>query len=135
MHPGEYILPELGEKLGRYADKKLRERGVEIRAKSKVAAVRPNEIELSDGEKIVSSTLVWTAGISPNPILDVVACAKERGRIKVNANLEVEGIDGFWALGDCALVPDPRDWQILSADCATRVARRQSCCAKHRRER
>jgi NADH dehydrogenase len=107
VHPGEYILPELGEKLGRYADEKLRKRGVEIRSKSKVAAVRPNEIELSDGEKIVSSTLVWTAGISPNPILDIVPCAKERGRIKVNANLEVDGIDGLWALGDCALVPDP----------------------------
>ena len=34
-------------------------------------------------------------------------CAKERGRIKVNANLEVEDVDGLWALGDCALVPDP----------------------------
>jgi NADH:ubiquinone reductase (H+-translocating) len=107
VHPGEYILPELGEKLGRYADKKLRDRGVEIRAKSKVAEVRPNEIELIDGEKIVSSTLVWTAGISPNPILDFVPCAKEHGRIKVNANLEVDGNDGLWALGDCALVPDP----------------------------
>jgi NADH:ubiquinone reductase (H+-translocating) len=106
VHPGEYILPELGEKLGLYADKKLRERGVEIRAKSKVA-VRPNEIELSDGEKIVSSTLVWTAGISPNPILNLVPCPKERGRIKVNSNLEVEGVDSVWALGDCALVPDP----------------------------
>src|SRR5262249_46695948 len=63
VHPGDYILPELGERLSRYADKKLRERGVEIRAKSKVAAVRPNEIELNDGEKIVSSTLIWTAGI------------------------------------------------------------------------
>src|SRR5215475_4699076 len=107
VHPGEYILPELGEKLGRYADKKLCERGVEIRSNSKVAAVRLNEIELTDGEKIVSSTLVWTAGISPNPILDRVPCAKERGRIKVDANLEVDGIDGLWALGDCALVPDP----------------------------
>jgi NADH dehydrogenase len=106
VHPGEYILPELGEKLGRYADKKLRARGVEIRPKSKVAAVRPNEIELSDGEKIISSTLIWTAGISPNPILDLFPCPKERGRIKVNANLEVEGVDGVWALGDCALVPD-----------------------------
>src|SRR5437867_2202757 len=107
VHPGEYILPELGEKLGRYADRKLRDRGVKIRAKSKVAAVRPNEIELSDGEKIISSTLVWTAGITPNPILDFVPCAKERGRIKVTANLEVEGVDNLWALGDCALVPDP----------------------------
>src|SRR5213596_1792235 len=107
VHPGEYILPELGENLGRYADRKLRERGVEIRAKSKVAAVRPNEIELSDGEKIVSSTLVWTAGISPNPILDRVPCEKERGRVRVNSTLEVEGVNGLWALGDCALVPDP----------------------------
>lgn len=107
VHPGEFILPELGEKLGRYADKKLRERGVEIHAKSKVAAVRQDEIELNTGERIRSSTLIWTAGVSPNPTLDLVACSKERGRVKVNANLEVEGIGGLWALGDCALVPDP----------------------------
>ena len=25
----------------------------------------------------------------------------------MNANLEVDGVDGLWALGDCALVPDP----------------------------
>ncbi len=106
VHPGEFILPELGEKLGRYADKKLRARGVEIFSKSKVAAVRPREIELSNGEKIVSATLIWTAGVSPNPTLDLVACPKERGRIKVNANLEVAGVEGLWALGDCALVPD-----------------------------
>lgn len=107
VHPGEFILPELGEKLSRYADKKVRARGVEIFSKSRVAAVRSREIELSNGEKLVSSTLVWTAGTSPNPMLDLVACAKERGRIKVNAHLEVEGRDGLWALGDCALVPDP----------------------------
>lgn len=106
VHPGEFILPELGEKLGRYADKKLRERGIEIFSKAKVAGVQPNEIELSTGERITSSTLIWTAGASPNPTLGLVACAKERGRIKVNANLEVEGVDGLWALGDCALVPD-----------------------------
>src|SRR5256884_3156609 len=29
--PGEYVLPELGEKFGRYAERKHRERGVEIR--------------------------------------------------------------------------------------------------------
>jgi NADH dehydrogenase len=107
VHPGEFILPELGGKLGRYADKKVRARGVEIFSKSKVAAARPREIELTNGEKIISSTLIWTAGTSPNPILDLVGCAKERGRIKVNAHLEVQARDGVWALGDCALVPDP----------------------------
>src|SRR5262249_22682421 len=94
-------------RLGRYADGKLRARGVEIHPKCKVAAVKTDEIELTNGEKIVGSTLVWTAGVSPNPILDFVACLKERGRIKANRFLEVEGSDGLWALGDCALVPDP----------------------------
>jgi NADH dehydrogenase len=32
--------------------------------------------------------------------------AKERGRIKVDAHLQVDGFEGVWALGDCALVPD-----------------------------
>ncbi len=59
------------------------------------------------GERITSATLVWTAGVSPNPIVGLVPCAKERGRIKVNPYLQVEGFDGLWALGDCALVPDP----------------------------
>ena len=34
VHPGEVILPELSEKLGRYAQRKLEARGVEIRSNS-----------------------------------------------------------------------------------------------------
>jgi NADH:ubiquinone reductase (H+-translocating) len=30
VHPGDFVLPELGEQLGRYASRKLAERGVEI---------------------------------------------------------------------------------------------------------
>ena len=73
VHPGEFILPELGENLGRYADKKLREREVEIHSKCKVAAIRADEIELTNGDRIASSTLIWTAGVSPNPILNLIA--------------------------------------------------------------
>ena len=106
VHPGEFILPELGEKLGRYADKKLRARGVEIHAGAKITAVTQREVELSTGERIESFTLIWTAGTSPSPTLDLVPCAKERGRVKVNQNLEVEGATNLWALGDCALIPE-----------------------------
>ena len=44
IHPGEYILPEIGEKLGRYADKKLRARGVEIDAKRRSPPSRPAKL-------------------------------------------------------------------------------------------
>src|SRR5207247_11414475 len=54
VHPGEFILPELGDKLGRYAETKLRDRGAKIHAKTMIAAFPPNEFELSSGERIKS---------------------------------------------------------------------------------
>ena len=107
VHPGDFVLPELGEKLGRYASRKLAERGVQLRPNTKVKAVTPREVILGDGTSITSSTLVWTAGTSPNPLLDQLDLPKEHGRIKVNAHMEVEGFPGLWALGDCARIPDP----------------------------
>jgi NADH dehydrogenase len=106
VHPGEYILPELGESLGRYADQKLRERGVEIHRKTRVSGVTQREVQLNDGTQLTSFTLIWTAGASPNPTIDLLDCPKERGRLKVNEFLSVGNWPGIWAVGDCALVPD-----------------------------
>src|SRR5439155_1672118 len=39
VHPGELILPELGESLGRYAQKVLAQRGVEIRLNTRVTSM------------------------------------------------------------------------------------------------
>ncbi len=71
-----------------------------------MTAVTPTDVTLSDGTRIPASTIVWTAGTTPNPLVATLPCAGERGRIPVNAYLEVEGWPGVWALGDCALVPD-----------------------------
>jgi NADH:ubiquinone reductase (H+-translocating) len=106
IHPGPFILPELGEKLGRYAQSKLAERGVEIRVNTKVTGYSDNEVRLNDGTAINTQTLIWTAGTSPNPLLNDLPCEKERGRLLVNEFMEVKGWPGVWALGDCALVPD-----------------------------
>ncbi len=106
VHPGQVILPELGEKLGRYAQQKLSERGVEIRVNTKVAGVTERGVKLSDGECVDSFNVVWTAGTSPNPHLDGLPCKKERGRLCVNEFLEVADWPGVWSLGDCASVPD-----------------------------
>jgi NADH dehydrogenase len=111
VHPGNVILPELGEKLGKYTEKKLAERGVEIRVNTRVTGVTDNNVKLSTGEQIESKTLIWTAGTSPNPVLDLLPCEKERGRLKVDENLRVPGWPGAWALGDCALVPDGKTGQ------------------------
>lgn len=106
VHAGPVILPELGEKLGAYAQKKLARRGVEIRVNTRVHALPTRGVHLSDGTTIESHTVVWTAGISPNPLLQELPCKKERGRLVVDQFLEVVGWPGVWALGDCAAVPD-----------------------------
>jgi NADH:ubiquinone reductase (H+-translocating) len=106
VHPGEFVLPELGEELGRYASRKLAERGVEIRPNTKIKAVTANGVELTDGTEITARTLVWTAGTSPHPLLEKVPLPKERQRLKVNGAMGVEGYPGIWALGDCAMIPN-----------------------------
>jgi NADH:ubiquinone reductase (H+-translocating) len=106
VHPGEFVLPELGQELGRYASRKLAERGVEIRPKTKIKAITADGVELTDGSHISTRTLVWTAGTSPHPLLEKLPLPKERQRLKVNAAMGVEGYPGVWALGDCAMIPD-----------------------------
>ncbi len=106
VHPGDVVLPELNEKLGLYAQKKLAARGVEIRGNTKVQSATDREVVLSDGERIKSYNLIWTAGTAPNPHLDGLPCRKERGRLCTNEFMEVEGWENVWAVGDCSAVPD-----------------------------
>jgi NADH dehydrogenase len=108
VHPGKFVLPELGEKLGVYTQKQLEKRKVEIRVNTKVSSVTDRSVTLSDGTEIYTNTLVWTAGTSPNPLLGELPCTKEKGRLVVNEYLEVQGTPGVWALGDCAAIPNPQ---------------------------
>src|SRR5262249_5202008 len=108
VHSGEVILPELSEKLGRYAQGKLAGRGVEIHTKTRVASYEDQVVRLSGGAEVRAATVIWTAGTSPNPLLDDLACHKDRGRVVVDECLRVKEWMNVWALGDCAVVPDSR---------------------------
>jgi NADH:ubiquinone reductase (H+-translocating) len=106
VHSGPVILPELGDQLGKYAQKQLARRRVEIQVMTRVSGLTERGVELSTGEMIETKALIWTAGTSPNPVLLALPCAKEHGRLKVDENLQVPNWPGVWALGDCALIPD-----------------------------
>jgi NADH dehydrogenase len=108
IHPGEYLLPELGEGLGRYAEGKLRERKVEVIKGARVASYDGWVVTLSTGISIPAATLVWTAGVKPSPVVAGLSCPKEKGRIAANEYLQVPGFPGLWTAGDCAAVPDIR---------------------------
>jgi NADH dehydrogenase len=108
VHAGGTVLPELGEKLGGYAQRKLVERGIEVHTNARVERCTENAVTLSTGVVLPCQTIVWTAGTSPHALLADLPCERDHGRLCVNEFLEVGGWSGVWALGDCALVPDRR---------------------------
>ncbi len=122
---GGAILPELGERLGRYAQQKLQERGVEVRLNTAVSGYDGREVALGDGTRISTALVVWTAGVTPAPLLSGLSCAVQRGHIVADEYLRVGGWPGVWALGDCAAVPDfynPGKFCPPTAQHATRQA-------------
>jgi NADH:ubiquinone reductase (H+-translocating) len=66
-------------------------------------------VRLNDGQLIPASTLTWTAGVKPSPVISPLPCQKERDRLLVNESLGVPGISGVWAAGDCAAAPSAND--------------------------
>ena len=106
VHPGPLILPELSPRLGGYAQRKLRQRQIEVRVDCKVTGYDGVVVTLSDGEVIPARTLIWTAGTIPSALLQELPCQKDRGRLLVEDTLEVRDCPGVYALGDCALIPD-----------------------------
>jgi NADH dehydrogenase len=101
------ILPELPPRLAEYTARLLEKRGVEIKTNTRLESVDAEQATLSDGTVIPTHTLVWTAGVSPNPLVREWGLpVDEQGRVRVDQYLRVEGRDDVWALGDCAHVPN-----------------------------
>ena len=122
------ILPEIGAGLGRYAARELSARGIEIKVGTRLDSVEGGVVRLSDGESFPAETLVWTAGVKPEPL---AAYSKlpvdEQGRLRVDPALRVEGFEGvIWAAGDAAAVPDLVTGGVCppSAQYATRQGKR-----------
>ena len=122
------ILAEIPPSLGEYAARQLQGRGVDIRVGTTLQSVEQHSAVLSDGDRIETSTVVWTAGVRANPANARFGLPlDERGRVKVEPTLQVEGMPHVWALGDGARVPNlatPGEFDPPTCQHALRQARR-----------
>ena len=101
------ILPEIPTRLGEYAARELARRGVDIRVSTTLSEAGPHSVRLSDGDEILTHTLVWTAGVRANPDASLFGLPlDEQGRVVVGPSLRVEGFEHVWSIGDCARVPN-----------------------------
>ncbi len=122
------ILTEIPRRLGLYAAERLRRRGIEIHVETTLTSFDGELAVLSDGTEIPAHTLVWTAGVKANPLLHELGLPlDERGRVRVDEMLRVQGLDAVWSLGDCAAVPNtatPGAFDPPTCQHALRQARR-----------
>ena len=103
------ILPEIPRRLGEYAARQLVGRGVEIHVSTTLESFDGRDVVLSDGTRVPARTLVWSAGVRPNPLLPELGLPlDERGRVVVDETLRVQGRENVWSLGDCTAVPNAR---------------------------
>jgi NADH dehydrogenase len=102
------IMPEIPADLADTAVRDLRARGIIIRTGTTLESIEAGQARLSDGTVLPARTVVWTAGVMPNPVVAKLGLPlNEKGRIPTDPFLQVEGTADVWAIGDAAAVPDP----------------------------
>jgi NADH:quinone reductase (non-electrogenic) len=125
LHRGERIIPEMHAKsLSEFALKKLRARGIEVRLNTDAKEIQSGKVILSTGELIEAETVVCTVGNTTNPLLKALGLPLEKGRLKTEPDMRVEGTCNLWALGDSSAVPNA--WDGKSSPPTAQFAMRQA---------
>ena len=101
------VLPEVSLDMAQYTVRQLESAGIAVRLNTKVESLVGGHVVLSDGAEFDSDTVVWTAGVRPNPLLESSDLPLDDvKRVKCRADLHVVDTPDAWAAGDCAAVPD-----------------------------
>lgn len=112
LHSGACLLPELNERLGRFAERRMRAEGIDVRLASRASEISAQGVILANGERIAASTVVCTIGTTQLPLLSRLDLPQQRGRLQCAPSMQVLGQDSVWALGDCAAIPNAHDGQL-----------------------
>jgi len=108
VEAADRVMQEIPAGLARFATEQLRARGLEIRTQTRVEEVTQRSVSLTDGEKVATRCLCWTAGVKPPRVVHELGLPLTDGeRIETDSELRVRGRDNVWAIGDVAAVPDP----------------------------
>lgn len=108
VHAGPFVVPEFGDRLSRYATRKLAGAGVRLVLGHRLVRMDETEVELDDGATIPTATVVSTVGNAPHPVVARLAGDAAGGWITPDATFAVPGLGRVWALGDCASIVDSR---------------------------
>jgi NADH dehydrogenase len=115
VEAGPRLLGSFPQELADYAGERLKRLGVEVLTGRSVEAIGDGTVTIS-GETLPVGTVIWGAGIKASPAGGWLGVECDRlGRVPVNPDLSVGGIEGVYVIGDSALLDDPATGQPLPA--------------------
>jgi NADH dehydrogenase len=96
------LLNGFPDSASQYAEAELRRKGVDIRLGTSVVGVDAEGVDLANGERIISGTVVWAGGVTAVGTVAQFAgdTAGPSGRVRVTPDLRIEGRSNEWAIGD-----------------------------------
>jgi NADH:ubiquinone reductase (H+-translocating) len=99
------LLNGMSEQAGKKALEFLTEMGVKVHLNTAVKSYDGYEVILNTGEKLISRSLIWAAGVTGNPVGGLKQEVISRGnRITVDEYNRVKGYENIFAIGDVALM-------------------------------
>ncbi|MDH3735088.1 MAG: selenide, water dikinase SelD [Gemmatimonadota bacterium] len=102
VEAGPRILQGYAERLAARVHARATEKGVRVLLHSVVSGVGPGHL-LIGGERVAADLVLWVAGAAPNLSFDPAGLpVDERGFISIRETLQIDGLEGAFAVGDCA---------------------------------
>jgi NADH dehydrogenase len=120
----DVVAPDMGLDSRPVIEDALRQLGVETRLGVGVASLDKSGITLSSGEHIGTETVIWAAGIRAAPLTEQLSAERDKsGRLLVDRELRVPGVQGVFATGDAARAAcdDEGNYALMSCQHATRM--------------
>lgn len=107
---GPRLIKGMSEQASAKALQYLQAMGVKVHQNCSVKSYDGYEVIFNTGEKLISRTLIWTAGVKGNPINGLQPEAITQGnRLSVDEYNRVKGYENIFAIGDVALMEsDPQ---------------------------
>ena len=101
------ILAPLPERVSASAARLLEERTINVVTNCRVTQIDAHQVIDKDGNVYPSDICVWAAGIRAPEFLGSLGLPVTKGgAIEVDGHLRVKGVEGVYALGDCAACTD-----------------------------
>jgi NADH dehydrogenase len=104
LEGGNRVLPSFAEALSKKATGRLEKLGVKVVTGVKVEKVDARGV-IAGGKRIPSATVLWTAGVAPSPLVQMLGAKTDRaGRASVGPFMNVPDAPGVFVVGDTASV-------------------------------